>query len=100
MKRAIHFARHGHEFGARDEFDYERMADEFLYGPMVPPTAECFRLMGRGDRVRFSPASLHFGVVCMAPEYIRTFYIPNMAWIISHGGTAGFWAYECGRVDL
>jgi hypothetical protein len=99
MKRAIYFAKHGHEFGAVDEFEYERMADEFVCGVMVPPTAQCFRPKG-GHRVRFNVVSCHFGVACMLPEFVRTFYIPNVHWIGSHGGNAGFLAYECGRVDL
>ena len=99
MKRALHFARHGHDFGARDEFDYERMADVFVCGPIVPPTGQCFRVEG-GDRVRFNAVSAYFGAACIAPEYVRTFYIPNAPWIASHGGNAGFLAYECGRVDL
>lgn len=34
-QRAIHFARHGHEFGAADELQYEQMGDGFLAGPIT-----------------------------------------------------------------
>lgn len=33
--RAIHFGRHGHEFGAANELQYEQMADGFLAGSMT-----------------------------------------------------------------
>ena len=29
IERAIHFQKHGHEFGAADEFVYEQIADNF-----------------------------------------------------------------------
>lgn len=98
-KRGIHFAKHGHEFGAQDEFEYERMADEFVMGPIVLPTDECVRESG-GDRVRFNPFSHYFGAASTNPRFVRTFYIPRAEWINSHGGNSGFLAYECGRVDL
>jgi hypothetical protein len=35
-ERDIHFAKHGHEFGAADAADYERMADVFMSGGLEP----------------------------------------------------------------
>ena len=45
-ERAIHFAKHGHEFGASTELDYEHMADMFLNRPMTITTRECLRPTG------------------------------------------------------
>jgi hypothetical protein len=42
-ERDIHFDLHGHEFGAPTAEDYERMADEFMLGPMPIDARECFR---------------------------------------------------------
>jgi pyocin large subunit-like protein len=43
LERAIHFAKHGHEFGASTEIDHERMADAFLSHPMTMTMRECIR---------------------------------------------------------
>jgi hypothetical protein len=98
-ERAIHFKKHGKEFGAPDEFVYERMADRFLFGPMVLGTQQCIRPNGN-DRVRFSFTSSDFGVAAGLPESVRTFYKVNRPIVQKHGGTAGFFACECGRVNL
>jgi len=71
-ERAIHFAKHGKDFGAADEFEYERMADRFLFGRMVLGTQQCIRPNGN-DRVRFSFTSGDFGVATVLPEFVRTF---------------------------
>lgn len=72
-ERAIHFAKHGHEFGARDELEYERLADQFLFGEMNADTRECIRPNGN-DRLRLDCVLVHFGVACIVPALIRTFY--------------------------
>ena len=101
-ERAIHFAKHGHKFGAPDEFDYERMADLFMGGPLGPDTRECQRPVspttGEQDRVRFDFGKHYQGVACIAPAYIRTFYPVELRFIRKHGGEAGYFAQECGRM--
>jgi pyocin large subunit-like protein len=51
-QRAIHFVRHGHEFGAANEFDYESMAEAFMASPMHPNMHEGTRTTGTRDRIR------------------------------------------------
>ena len=101
-ERALHFAKHGHEFGAADEVAYEQLADAFMFGDMNGTTQQCARTSGKRDRLRLDFVVVHFGVAGTdsAPEFIRTFYIVRSHLIASHGGTAGFFAYECGRVNL
>jgi hypothetical protein len=43
LERAIHFAKHGHEFSASTEIDHERVADAFLSRPMTMTMRECIR---------------------------------------------------------
>jgi hypothetical protein len=45
-QRAIYFLKHGREFGAADELQYEQMADGFLGGPMTIAMRECVRPNG------------------------------------------------------
>ena len=40
------------------------------------------------------------GVACIMPEYVRTFYPVKATLIARHGGEAGYFAHECGRVQL
>ena len=98
-ERAIHFAKHGHEFGARDELEYERLADQFLFGEMNADTRECIRPNGN-DRLRLDYVVVHFGVACIVPALIRTFYRVKGQTITRHDGSAGFFRYECGRMTL
>jgi hypothetical protein len=64
-ERAIHFAKHGHEFGATTELDYEHMAETFLNRPMTITTRECLR-SSRTRRLRVNIANDHFGVAVAA----------------------------------
>jgi len=98
-ERATHFAKHGKDFGAVDEFEYERMADRFLFGQMPAETQQCLRPNG-DDRIRFDFISVDFGVANVLPEFVRTFYRVKTVKIARHGGPAGFFAYECARVNL
>jgi hypothetical protein len=99
MQRAIHFQKHGHEFGAADEFVYEQMADNFMSRALDADTAECVRV-ARADRVRLGCTLRHFGVACTAPAFVRTFYSISQTKIANRGGCAGFLAHECARVNL
>lgn len=93
FERALHFQKHGHEFGAATETDYERMADAFMFGILVSPVQECTR-PNHVDRLRFSDPNRHFGVACVHPEIVRTFYRVSSLKIARHGGGARFFGYE------
>lgn len=95
-ERDIHFVKHGHKFGASDALEYERMADEFMFGPLGAQTHECIRPEGI-DRIRFDFGTRYEGVACRAPEFLRTFYPVRTTTIARHGGEAAYFAYECSR---
>lgn len=99
MELALHFRKHGHKFGLATAADYEAMADAFMFGAMNANTHECTRPNG-ADRLRHDYIVRHFGVACVAPVFIRTFYPISQAKHIRHGGAAAFFAYECARVNL
>jgi pyocin large subunit-like protein len=71
--RADHFQRHGSDFGAVNEMEYEAKAESFLKGPKNATTYEQIRACG--DVVRFDSASNEFGVVAANGD-IRTYFIP------------------------
>ena len=100
MELQIHFDKHGYKFGLipGQEDEYERMADDFLFGEMVGTMRECFRPDGI-DRLRFCFLREFFGVACVMPEYIRTFYPPENDTLAKHGGRAPFFRYECARMS-
>ncbi len=99
LESALHFKKHGQKFGRADEFEYEKMADQFLFGIMHADTHECVRPNAL-DRIRFNYNNRHFGVACILPEFVRTFYPVRPITIAKHGGAAGYFAYECGRTNL
>ena len=98
FERDLHFAKHGHKFGAADALQYERMADVFMFGGIGVETHECIRPRNT-DRVRFDFGTHYEGVACIVPEFVRTFYPVRAATIARHGDEAGYFAYECGRVS-
>jgi len=98
-ERSTHFARHGHEFGASDEVQYEGMADAFMVAPMTITTRECVR-PNQTHRVRLNIANKHFGVAIVQSEIILTYYIAPLHKVIRRGGIAAFLTYECARTDL
>ena len=71
---ADHYNRHGADFGAKSEAEYQQMADNFLTGPRNSTTLEITR--SNGDVVRYDPASDAFGVVSSNGS-IRTYYVPD-----------------------
>ena len=91
--RAIHFAKHGFKFGATDEYQYERMADDFMYRPLRAEEHECNRSLPPLDRLRLNEVSLHFGVVDSL-EALRTFFPRLPHEIKSRGGPAGFMEHK------
>ena len=99
MKRDIHFQKHGHEFGAVDAADYERMADDFMFGLMNAYTRECQR-PNHGSRLRFNTWNRRFGSASVAPAHLKTFYRVNWGTINYHGGELQYFAWECGRISV
>ena len=99
LDRATHFIRHGTEFGCATEIEYEQLAEQFLFGPLEAVTLECVRPNGN-DRLRFRPTNRDFGVACVIPAFIRTFYRERLLKIQKHGGPNGFFGYECARINL
>jgi hypothetical protein len=97
-RRAIHFKKYGHQFGAADELAYEQLADQFLAGPKAMGTQECVRA---NDRLRANMANKHFGVGVIGCAIIRTYYIvPNHQIIRRTGTMKKFFDYECARTEL
>ncbi len=99
LHRATHFARHGAEFGCATEAEYEELAEQFLFGPMDVLTRQCLRPNGN-DRLRFRAIDRDFGVACVRPAFIRTFYKVSLLKIRRHGGPDDFFADECARISL
>ena len=99
LERATHFVRHGDEFGCATETEYEVLAEQFLFGPMDAHTRQCVR-PNRSDRLRFRAIDRDFGVACVRPAFIRTFYKVRLLKIYRHGGPDAFFRYECARIDL
>lgn len=96
-ERDIHFKRHGAEFGAATELEYEAMADRFMLGPMNADTRDCTRPNG-DDYLRMELITADFGVTCVSTGFLRTFYRPSVMKVWNRGGTKRFLAYECARV--
>jgi hypothetical protein len=100
MKRDIHFQKHGHEFAALDAADYERMADEFMFGAMDAHTRQCHRPL-QGSRLRFSTWNRRFGTAAaVAPEFVKTYHIVAQGIVNSHGGDMAYFGWECGRINV
>jgi hypothetical protein len=99
FERAIHFKKHGHEFGAATELQYEQMADTFMVAPMALTVRECVRPNGT-DRLRINIANHHFGVAVVATTIILTYYIVPLHQITRRDGIVGFFEYECARTDV
>jgi|SRR5208282_1636845 len=99
MKRDLHFHKHGRAVGALSANDYERMADEFMFGAMNRSTRQCQRPY-QGDRLRFDTWNKRFGSASVAPEFLRTFFIVPQGRINSHGGDMAFFGWECGRINV
>jgi hypothetical protein len=96
LRRAIHFQRHGHEFGAKDEFEYERMADAFMMRVPSATMQQCFRPAGR-DRLRIDHSLRHFGSASVKPEYLHTFHVVDDDKIRRFGRTIEYFRWECAR---
>jgi hypothetical protein len=94
IHRAKHFMRHGHEFGAADELEYERMADAFMQSPLLSTMIQCIRTITPFDRLRLDSGTRFYGVE--APSaYLKTFMVKDAFNIAYRGGPAGFIAHKC-----
>ena len=98
-ERAIHFQKHGHEFGATTEIQYEEMADAFMARAMNITMRECIRPNGI-DRLRFDISNDNFGVAIVHTATLKTFYIVSFFKIHRRGGRLRFFAHECARTDV
>jgi hypothetical protein len=100
-ERELHFEKHGYKFRAVDQFEYERMADVFMFGEQGKDTHECIRT-NAPDRVRLDFGTKYFCVSRLTPkpECLRTFYPVKRTTVAYHGGLASYMQYECGRIDL
>jgi len=96
-KLASHFVAHGHEFGAANEIEYERMADMFMSQPMQPDLYECIRLTGMGDRIRLDGAIGYYGVA-YGTLTIRTFHTKTQYQIAHAGGPQGYVNRKCAEI--
>jgi hypothetical protein len=96
-QRAIHFVRHGHEFGAINEFDYERLADAFMSAAPSLDLFECSRTSGTRDRVRLNALTCHYGVAYNI-VILRTYFIRSRSEIARCGGPAAFVAAKCAEI--
>lgn len=99
LLRDLHFIKHGHQFGAADAVEYERMADAFMSGEMSRDTKEC-RRPNLGDRLRFNYWNRHLGSASVAPEFIRTFYVVAIRIVNNHGSESRYFGWECGRISI
>lgn len=99
LHRDTHFAKHGHKFGATDAVEYERMADHFMFDAMDANTRECLRPR-HSDRFRFGFVTHLAGVVAMQTNFLRTFYPVEPINITRRGGEAGYFYFQCSRVNL
>jgi pyocin large subunit-like protein len=99
-ERGIHFKKHGADFGAATEVDYEAMADYFMcFGPMNANTQDCTRA-ACDDYLRMQLVTTDFGVTCISSGFLRTFYRPLFSNIWHRGGAKRFLEHECARVDI
>lgn len=71
---ADHFLKHGGDFGAANETEYELFADTFLGSPLDPTVQEGLRK--NGDTLRYNAATQEFGILSR-DGFIKTYYKPK-----------------------
>jgi hypothetical protein len=98
MERDLHFSKHGHKFGATSAIEYEKMADDFMFGALKLSMKECVR-PNAVDRLRCNITNQHFGAARILPPYLKTFYPVPAHTSRHHGGFLSFFAHECGRME-
>ena len=98
-QRAKHYVKHGHEFGAANEFVYEQMADAFMSLPanLHLNLVECSRTTGTFDRIRLDGTTGYYGVAYNVLT-IRTFHLKDIAVIARTGGALAYVLRKCAEV--
>lgn len=86
--RADHFERHGEDFAARSEVDYEQMAVSFLNAARTSDILEGTR-RSNSDTIRFDRISQAFAVMS-SDGIVKTFYKPDPTWHGFHSNLAYF----------
>ncbi len=99
LELQIHFVKHGAKFGLSDAAEYEAMADAFMTGAMDANTRECTR-PNLVDYLRLNFRNLHFGVLCLQNDSVRTFYPVEARLVRRRSGAAAYFRFECGRTTL
>ena len=89
--------KHGHRFGAVDEYDYERMADCFMAMPLHANLFECVNPTGDRDRNRIEGGTHIFGVAYNV-SILRTFHIRDAASIARAGGPMAWVLQKCAKI--
>jgi hypothetical protein len=92
-----HFQDHKHEFGVATKEDYEKMADEFMFGNMNPATHQCVRINDVSVRLDF--VNRHFGTAEAARRIIWTFHIVTESKITKAGGPMNYLDKQCRRAS-
>jgi hypothetical protein len=95
-QRSLHFAKHGHEFGALNEFDYEIMAETFMSAIMRPNMRECCRTTGTHDRCRIDGTTRQFGIAYDVLT-IRTYYVVTASKIRRYRSAVGYVQAQCAK---
>jgi hypothetical protein len=97
MKLSIHFAKHGHKFGAATAEEYEGMADEFMGRPLNADLQECVSPHGSQDRVRLEGTTPYYGVA-YGFDILRTFHVKDRFGVARKGGPRAFVGTKCAEV--
>jgi pyocin large subunit-like protein len=92
--RADHFEKHGEDFAASSEVQYEQMAIAFLNEPKSMDILEGTR-RSNGDTIRFDRITQAFAVMG-ADGIVKTFYKPDPDW---HGFVSNlvYFRNECAK---
>ena len=94
QRRVTKYLKHGAEFGAASEVQFETMADAFCTGVRDPTTTfECTR--PRGMVLRYNPSTEAFGVL-NSSGMILTYYKPRP---VIHGkaNNCAYFLEECSK---
>lgn len=73
-QRIAHYGKHSKHFGASNDIEYERLADQFLGGSAPAGAFECTRK--KGDLVRYNPTTNELGVLSKG-RVIHTYFKPK-----------------------
>jgi filamentous hemagglutinin len=91
--RADHFQKHGADFSAATDQEYEQLADTFCGGPTAPSVLQGTRR--NGDRVLYDPLTEEFGVVD-SQGCIRTYFKADPQ-VHGHPSNLDYFIVECAK---